>query len=179
MVSFSLEASADGYETFTKTSAIDMSQQLEVAKTVRLTPKPRVAPTPTPRPAAPPSEPTSRPEPTPVATPTPKAAPPETSSYDACMAKHRPRLDEVRANNRAQNPASNSMLIKVMGVDAQCSAAYDACLAAAKERGRSCPPGPDGTFTQCIVTENGAWLTCANAEVDCGERALAAQCGMK
>jgi hypothetical protein len=95
------------------------------------------------------------------------------------MAKHRQRLDEVRANNRAQNPASNSMLIRVMGVDARCSAAYDACLAAAKERGRSCPPGPDGTFTQCIVAENGAWLTCANAEVDCCERALAAQCGMK
>jgi len=180
-VSFSIEVSADGYETFTKTSAIDMSQELVVAKSVRLTPKPKIATTP-PRPPAPPSEPkppAPTEEPRPVPTPTPKAAPPETSNYDACMAKHRQRLDEVRANNRAQNPASNSMLIKVMGVDAQCSATYDACLAAAKERGRSCPPGPDGTFTQCIVNENGAWLTCANAEVDCCERVLAAQCGMK
>ena len=104
---------------------------------------------------------------------------PETPSPEDCMAKYRPRLDEVRAHNRAQDPASKSMVTRTMGVDGQCGATYDACIAAAKERDRSCRPGPDGTFTQCIVTENRDWLTCANQEIDCCERALAAQCGMK
>ena len=177
-VSFSLEAAADGFLTFTKTSAIDMSQQLLTAKTVRLTPKPRVAPTPTPRPAAPPSTPTPRPEPTPVPTPTPKPTP-ETPPYEACMASYRPLLEEVRAHNRAQDPAAAGVAIKVMGADARCSATYNACLATAQERERTCPPGPDGTFTQCIVTGNREWLTCANDEIDCSERALAAKCGMR
>ena len=177
-VSFALEASADGYETFTKTSAIDMSQQLVVAKDVRLTPKPTVAPPPTPRPATPPSEPAPRREPTPVATPTPKPTP-EPPNADACMARYRPRLNEVRAHNRAQDPTSNSVTTQVMGTDARCSATYNACLAAVKERGRSCPPGPDGTFTQCFIAGNRGWLDCANQEVDCCEGALAAQCGVK
>jgi hypothetical protein len=181
-VSFSLEAAADGYETFSKTAAFDMSKELEVAKTVTLTPKPRVAPPPTTRPPAPPSEPPSRPapepEPPPVPTPTPKAEP-KTPTPDDCMAKYRPRLNEVRAHNRAQDPASNSMVTRTMGVDAKCGATYNDCIAAAKERERSCRPGSDGTFTQCIITENREWLSCANEEIDCCERALAAQCGMK
>ena len=95
------------------------------------------------------------------------------------MAKYRPRLAELRAHNSAQDPTSGSLVTRTMGVDAKCGATYNACIAAAKERTKSCRPGPDGTFTQCITTENRDWLTCANQEIDCCERALAAQCGMK
>jgi hypothetical protein len=116
-----------------------------------------------------------RPEPTAAPTPTPKATP-QASSYDACMAPYRQRLTEARAHNRAQNPDSQSITTKVMGVDSGCSAAYNACLAAVKERGRTCPVGPDGTFSQCFATENRGWIVCANEEIDCSERSLDAQC---
>ncbi len=95
------------------------------------------------------------------------------------MAKYRPRLEELRAHNRAQDPASGSITTKVMGADAQCSAAYNACLTAVKERSKSCRPGPDGTYTQCFVAENRGWVDCANQEISCCERALAAKCGLR
>lgn len=178
MVSFSIEVSADGYETFAKTSEIDMSRELVVSKWVRLTPKPRVAPPRPAPPSEPPPPPAPAPEPPPVTTPTPKEAP-KTPTPEDCMAKYRPRLAELRAHNSAQDPTSGSLVTRTMGVDAKCGATYNACIAAAKERTKSCRPGPDGTFTQCITTENRDWLTCANQEIDCCERALAAQCGMK
>jgi len=178
MVSFSIEVSADGYETFTKTSEIDMSRELVVSKWVRLTPKPRVAPPRPAPPSEPPPPPAPEPEPPPVTTSAPKEAP-KTPSPEDCMAKYRPRLAELRAHNSAQDPTSGSLVTRTMGVDAKCGATYNACIAAAKERTKSCRPGPDGTFTQCITTENRDWLTCANQEIDCCERALAAQCGMK
>jgi hypothetical protein len=46
-ISFSIEISAEGYETFTETWEVDMSKDLVVSKRVRLTPKPKAAPTPT------------------------------------------------------------------------------------------------------------------------------------
>jgi hypothetical protein len=66
-----------------------------------------------------------------------------------------------------------------MGTNAQCSAAYSTCLGAVKERAKSCRPGPDGTYTLCFAAENRGWVDCANQEIDCCERALAAQCGVR
>lgn len=92
------------------------------------------------------------------------------------MARYRPRLAELRAHNAAQDPASGGVATKTMNTDAACSAAHAACLAAVQERAKSCRPGPDGTYTQCFVAENRDWITCANQEIDCCERALEAQC---
>ena len=140
-VSFSIEVSAEGYETFAKTAEHDMSQALVVSKWVRLTPKPRIAPTPTPRPAPLPSEP---PPPEPSRRPSRRprrSAAPETPSPEACMARYRPRLEEVRAHNRRQDPTSGTINTMTMGTDAACSAAYSACLAAVQERAGVLPAG--------------------------------------
>jgi hypothetical protein len=178
-VTFSIEVSAEGFETIARSSKIDMSEALVVQKWVRLTPKPKVAPPPPTRPPSPPSEPPSRPGPEPEPPPAPRPAPkaePERPSVEDCMARYRPRLAERRAHNAAQDPASGSINTRVMGTDAACSAAHGACLAAVKERAKSCRPGPDGTYTQCFVAENRDWITCANQEIDCCERALEAKC---
>ncbi|MEW5788673.1 MAG: hypothetical protein AB1899_12550 [Pseudomonadota bacterium] len=102
---------------------------------------------------------------------------PDKGRDNDCMAKHRPRLEELRAHNAAQDPASSSLFTKTMGSNAKCSGAYAACIEAAKTRAKACRPGPDGTFTQCFVAENQDWLRCAAEEIDCCEKALRAQCG--
>ncbi len=178
-VSFTLEASADGYETYRRTSAIDLSRELLVKRSVMLTPRPTPVVTPWPRPTAPPPIPAPEPPPTPVPTPAPTPKPtPEAPSPEACMARYRPRLEEVRAHNRAQDP-TRDVATKTMNVDAGCGSAYGACLAAAQERGRTCAPDPDRTFTQCQIRERRESIQCANDEIDCSERALAARCGGK
>lgn len=101
---------------------------------------------------------------------------PANTRDNACMAKHRPRLEELRAHNGAQDPASSSIYTKTMGSNAKCSSTYSECIAGAKERAKACRPGPDGTFTQCFISENKDWLRCAAEEIDCCEKALRVQC---
>lgn len=93
-----------------------------------------------------------------------------------CFEKHRGRIEEMRAHNQAQNPASGSLYTKTMGIDAECGRTYNACIAEARARAKICPPGTDGTFTQCFNAENRAWIQCAQAEIDCSERVLRRQC---
>ena len=91
------------------------------------------------------------------------------------MAQYRPRLEEVRAHNRAQNPAKD-VHIRHMGTDRQCGAAYAACLEAVQARAKACRPAPDNTYDHCFLADRRESLDCANQEIDCCERALEAKC---
>ncbi len=94
----------------------------------------------------------------------------------ACFERHRVRIAELRAHNRAQDPASSSLYTKTLGTDSECGKAYGACIEEAKARAKICPPGADGTYTQCFIAENRAWVQCAQNEIDCGERILIRKC---
>ncbi|MEI6670305.1 MAG: hypothetical protein WCP29_19340, partial [Acidobacteriota bacterium] len=125
------------------------------------------------------------PPPPPPAAPTPTQTTPATPAPKpgdgaaACFEKYRAQLEAYRAHNAAQNPASNSLSTKTMGSSQACGTAYSACISQASERSKTCKPGADGTFTQCIQTENAAWIDCAQKEVSCSEAALRQQCAGK
>lgn len=96
-----------------------------------------------------------------------------------CFEGYRKKIAELRAHNQRQDPASGSIATVTLGADRACSTAYSACIEAAQQAARQCPPGPDGTFTQCFRKENAEWIRCAMDEISCGERVLMQQCGLK
>ncbi|TCS72446.1 carboxypeptidase family protein [Sulfuritortus calidifontis] len=96
-----------------------------------------------------------------------------------CFEPYRKKIAELRAHNQRQDPASASITTVTLGADRACSAAYSACIEAARQAARQCPPGPDGTYTQCFRKENAEWIRCAMEEISCGEAALMRQCGLK
>lgn len=103
----------------------------------------------------------------------------KTAAAQKCFEGYRKKIAELRQHNARQDVSSNSINTVTLGADRACSAAYSACIEAAKQAARQCPPGPDGTFTQCFRKESADWVKCAMDEISCGEAALMRQCGMK
>lgn len=76
------------------------------------------------------------------------------------------------AHNAAQNPGSGSVWTKWMGTVESCSNEHGACHKRARANYDQCPPGADGTYTQCGIAWQTAKIQCSNQEIRCTQRAL-------
>lgn len=106
------------------------------------------------------------------------AEPDNTAAAAKCFEAQRKKIAGLRQHNQSQN-VNGSVTTLTMGVDPACSMAWSACIEAAQRAGRQCPPGADGTYTECFRKENVAWVNCAMEEIACSEAKLMQQCGVK
>lgn len=83
-----------------------------------------------------------------------------------CYASVEQEASGLHAHNAAQNP-SGSITTKTMGCSGTCANTYSNCIAAAEDVASKCSPDSSGTYDTCFMVENAAWITCANAEIDC------------
>jgi len=83
-----------------------------------------------------------------------------------CYAEIGAKAAELHAHNAAQNP-SGSIATKTYGCSGTCASQYDSCIASAEDVASRCRPDSSGRYDACFLTENTAWITCANKEIDC------------
>ena len=102
-------------------------------------------------------------------------------SPEECYAPHKILIDEARANNALQDPASGGLYYMYIGLIDSCSSAFESCLAAADAKEDACwnpAPGSGPENQKCIIQSNQDALDCSEVEIACHEAQYKSDCGL-